>query len=134
MKAYVAATLARQVKGEYVFLDLHCAFHEKHSAENYMKSRSSEPLIQIAQVHCIAERSILEVELSEDASNAKKLFAAICMARQVDGEYVFVKVERASTERSVIEQFQHDLLKFESLTIEGIQCVAERSVLEVEFE
>lgn len=59
--------------------------------------------------------------------------AALC-GRQVDGENVFIKVEMASRNRKRIEDYINGLPVSQAYVIEGVPCVVERSVLEINLE
>lgn len=67
-----------------------------------------------------------------------KVFAVISVARQVDGEFVVVKVEKAFQKASKADDFAKSLAKSYSETIPtpsgSIQCVCERGVFEIEVE
>lgn len=63
-----------------------------------------------------------------------KIYIAAVLGRQIDGEYVFFKVEKVTADRAVAEQYYRDSLSKESVTIEGITCLAERSIIEAELE
>lgn len=67
-----------------------------------------------------------------------KIFAIISVARQVDGEYVIVKVEKAFKKASKAEELANTLAKryTESIPSAGgpIACVCERGVFEIEVD
>ncbi len=67
-----------------------------------------------------------------------KVFAVISVARQVDGEYVVVKVDKAFLQASKADEFAKTLARSytESITTASgpIQCVCERGVFEMEVE
>lgn len=67
-----------------------------------------------------------------------KVFAVISLARQVDGEYCCVKVEKAFTKASKADEFAKNLAKryAESIpTPHGLMpCVCERGVFEIDVE
>lgn len=67
-----------------------------------------------------------------------KVWAIITLARQVDGEYVAVRVEKAFTRASKADEFSKNLAKnyTESLqTGSGpIECLCERAVVEIDVE
>ncbi len=67
-----------------------------------------------------------------------KVFAIISVARQVDGEYVVVKAEKAFKKASKADEVSKSLAKkyTESIpTPSGpIACVCERGVFEIEVE
>lgn len=64
----------------------------------------------------------------------EKVYLAALLGRQVDGENVFLKVELASRNRKKIEDFVNGLPVSQAFTIEGVPCVVERSVLEIDIE
>lgn len=67
-----------------------------------------------------------------------KVFAVISVARQVEGEYVVVKVEKAYLQASKADEYAKSLSRAytESIpTATGpIQCVCERGVFEMDVE
>lgn len=67
-----------------------------------------------------------------------KIFAVISVARQVDGEYVIVKTEKAFTKASQADEYVKGLAKNYTETIQtptaSIQCVCERGVFELDVE
>lgn len=62
------------------------------------------------------------------------IFIAASVARQVEGEYVFVKLEKASFDKEKIYSYINPLPAIEAQQIDGIPCIVERSVLEVKVE
>jgi hypothetical protein len=67
-----------------------------------------------------------------------KAFAVISVARQVDGEYVVVKVEKAFKSATKAEDFTRNLSRqyTESIATPAgpMQCVCERGVFEIDVE
>lgn len=67
-----------------------------------------------------------------------KIFAIISVARQVDGEYVVVKAEKAFKQASKADEYAKSLAKryTESIpTPSGlIACICERGVFEMEID
>jgi len=67
-----------------------------------------------------------------------KVFAVLSVARQVEGEYVVVKIEKAFLQASKADEYAKSLARAytESIpTATGpIQCVCERGVFEVDVE
>lgn len=67
-----------------------------------------------------------------------KVFAIFSVARQVDGEYVIVKAEKAFTKASSADEYLKTLAKNYTETIQtptaNIQCVCERGVFELDVE
>lgn len=67
-----------------------------------------------------------------------KAFIAITVARQVEGDMIWVKVEKAHTKASVIDQFvqKHAVTFVETMTTEfgPIECQCTRSSMEIEIE
>lgn len=67
-----------------------------------------------------------------------KAFAIITVARQVDGEYVVVKVEKAFTQASKADAYAKGLAKKYSEAIPTpngpMPCVCERGVFEIDVE
>lgn len=65
-----------------------------------------------------------------------KLFAVISIARQVDGEYCVVKVEKAFTRSESADAFSKNLSKKYAEIIQTpsgpIDCVCERGVFEID--
>jgi len=68
----------------------------------------------------------------------EKIFAIVSVARQVDGDYVFVKPERAFVVREKADSFVNSLVKQYTETLQTptgpAQCVCTRGVLELEVE
>ncbi len=68
----------------------------------------------------------------------KKLFAVISVARQVEGEYCVVKVEKAFTKASKADEYAKNLARNYTESIQTasgpIQCVCERGVFEMDIE
>jgi hypothetical protein len=67
-----------------------------------------------------------------------KVFAIATVARQVNGEFVFIKIEKAFKKASKADDFAKSLAKKYAETINTpqgpIQCVCERGVFEVEVD
>jgi len=67
-----------------------------------------------------------------------KVFAIISVARQVDGEYCIVKVEKAFKSQGSADSFVKSLAKRYAESINtpngAIDCVCERGVFEIEVE
>jgi hypothetical protein len=68
-----------------------------------------------------------------------KIFAVISVARQVDGEYCLVKVDKAFKSSSLAENFVKDLSKKYAETVVtpngiSIECVCERGIFEIDVE
>jgi hypothetical protein len=67
-----------------------------------------------------------------------KIFNVITIARQVDGEYVFVKVEKSFLDQKRASDYANGLARKYAETINTstgqIQCVCERGVFESETE
>jgi len=67
-----------------------------------------------------------------------KVFAVVSVARQVDGEYVAVKPEKAFVQASKADEYAKGLSKkyAESVTtpVGVIQCICERGVIELDVE
>lgn len=67
-----------------------------------------------------------------------KIFAVVTVARQVEGEYVVVKFEKAFTRASKADEYSKNLAKVYTETIQSpagpVSCVCERGVIEVEVE
>lgn len=67
-----------------------------------------------------------------------KVFAIVSIARQVDGEYVVVKVEKAFTKATRADEEAKKLAKNYAETITTpagqIQCVCERGVFEIDVD
>jgi len=67
-----------------------------------------------------------------------KVFAVVSVARQVDGEYVAVKPEKAFFKASKADEYSKSLSKkyAESVTtpVGVIQCICERGVIELDVE
>ena len=67
-----------------------------------------------------------------------KAFAIISVARQVDGEYVIVKVEKAFSSKEKADQISRDLAHryHEEIPMPNgtsLSCVCERGVFEIEI-
>lgn len=67
-----------------------------------------------------------------------KVFAIISVARQVDGEYVVVKVEKAYKQASKADEHAKQLARSYTESVPSpagpIQCVCERGVFEIDVE
>lgn len=67
-----------------------------------------------------------------------KIFAIFSVARQVDGEYVVIKAEKAFTKATLAEEYIKTLSKNYTETIQtptaNIQCVCERGLFELDVE
>lgn len=67
-----------------------------------------------------------------------KVFAIISIARQVDGEYCMVKIEKAFKTSPDAESFTKGLSKRYAETIQtpngSIDCVCERGIFEIDVE
>lgn len=67
-----------------------------------------------------------------------KAFAVITVARQVEGEYVAVKVEKAYTKASKADEYAKGLASKYAETIQTaggpVPCVCERGVFEIEID
>ena len=67
-----------------------------------------------------------------------KIFAIISVARQVEGEYVVVKAEKAFKQASKADAYAAGLAKTYTETIPTpggpITCVCERGVFEIELD
>lgn len=67
-----------------------------------------------------------------------KIFAIMSVARQVDGEYCVVKVEKAFQSIQLAESFFKDLSRRYAETIVtpngSIECVCERAIFEIDVE
>ena len=63
-----------------------------------------------------------------------KIYLGLMVARQQDGEYVFVKVETASADKKKIESYFSDKPAMEAVVIQGVKCLAERSIIETDLE
>jgi len=65
-----------------------------------------------------------------------KVFAIISVARQVDGEYCVIKVEKAFKDPSLADSFVKSLSKKYAESINtpngSIECVCERGVFEID--
>ena len=65
-----------------------------------------------------------------------KLFVVVSIARQVNGEYCVVKVEKAFTKQTSADSFSKNLAKKYAEVIQtpngSIECVCERGVFEVD--
>lgn len=63
-----------------------------------------------------------------------KVYLSALLGRQVDGENVFLKIEKASTDKTKIEKFIQELQTSEACIFEGFQCVGERSFLTIDVD
>ena len=67
-----------------------------------------------------------------------KAFAVISVARQVEGEYVVVKVDKAFLKASKADEYAKKLAVNYTETIQTatgpVQCVCERGVFEMDIE
>lgn len=67
-----------------------------------------------------------------------KVFAVVTVARQIDGEYVLVKPEKAFQKSSKAEAYAANLAKNYTEVIQtphsAIECFCERGVFEIDVE
>lgn len=67
-----------------------------------------------------------------------KAFAIISIARQVDGEYCIVKIEKAYKDSILAESYAKNLSKKYAESIQTpngpIDCVCERGIFEIDIE
>jgi hypothetical protein len=67
-----------------------------------------------------------------------KVFAVLSVARQVEGEYVVVKVEKAFLQASRADEYAKNIARAYTETINTasgpIRCVCERGVFEIDVE
>ena len=67
-----------------------------------------------------------------------KVFAVLSVARQVEGEYVVVKMEKGFLQASKADEYAKSLARNYSESIPTgsgpIQCVCERGVFEIDVE
>jgi hypothetical protein len=67
-----------------------------------------------------------------------KVFAIISVARQVEGEYVVVKIEKAFTQASKADEYAKTLARNYAETIQTaggpVACVCERAVFDMDVE
>ncbi|MEI7486118.1 MAG: hypothetical protein WCJ72_01695 [Chryseobacterium sp.] len=68
----------------------------------------------------------------------EKIFAVISVARQVEGEYIVLKPEKAFRESNKAEQYANKLAKIYTESIQTptgpVQCLCTRGVFELEIE
>ncbi len=68
----------------------------------------------------------------------EKFYLILSVARQVDGEYVVVKPEKAFKEKNKAEEMSNRLAKQYAETIQTptgtVQCLCTRGVFEIEVE
>lgn len=68
MKVSIAVKLARQVEGEYVFIEPLIAFIDKENMRNYLNGITFQPTEVIDGVPCLVEVSVLsDVEVGDIA-------------------------------------------------------------------
>jgi len=67
-----------------------------------------------------------------------KAFVLISIARQVDGEYCIVKVEKGFSSKTSADTFSKNLVKKYAESIQTpnglVECVCERGVFEIDIE
>jgi hypothetical protein len=67
-----------------------------------------------------------------------KAFAIISIARQVDGEYCIIKIEKAYKDPNLAESYAKSLSKKYAESIQtpngSIDCVCERGIFEIDIE
>ena len=67
-----------------------------------------------------------------------KAFAIISIARQVDGEYCIMKIEKAYKDPNLAEAYAKNLSKRYAESIQTpngpIECVCERGIFEIDIE
>lgn len=76
MKAFVVATVARQVEGEYVFIRLEKGYTQASKADGHVRSlvRNFTENMQVpgaGQVPCLCERGVLEVDIEMETNEQK---------------------------------------------------------------
>lgn len=68
----------------------------------------------------------------------EKIFAILSVARQVEGEYIVLKPEKAFREFNKAEQYANKLAKIYTESIQTptglVQCLCTRGVFELEIE
>lgn len=66
MKVHIVTRIARQVEGEYHFVNILGAFTEKHKAEQFVKELDYKPAQEIDGIPCMVDIGILfDVEVTE---------------------------------------------------------------------
>lgn len=105
MKLHCIINIARQVGGKYVFLKMEKAIKDKIEAFNYVQAvkkqytEANGTLTEVniatpqGQVPCHCEIALFEAEIECDENN-KNFFALFNVAKQVDGEFIFVRLEK----------------------------------------
>jgi hypothetical protein len=67
-----------------------------------------------------------------------KAFAIISIARQVDGEYCIIKIEKAYKDPNLAESYAKSLSKKYAESIQtpngSVDCVCERGIFEIDIE
>lgn len=74
----------------------------------------------------------------ENEVHCRKVWAVVSVARQVEGEFVCVKPEKAFLQASKADEYANALAKkyAESITtpVGVIQCICERGIIELDIE
>lgn len=63
-----------------------------------------------------------------------KIYLVLVIARQQDGEYVFVNVEKVYKDKLQAEKYAASKKAREPVVLEGMQCLAERGIIEADLE
>jgi hypothetical protein len=67
MTVHIITNVARQVEGDYIFVQVEKAFSDKAKADEYLKSQVKYTTRQIdtpaGPVECLVERGLLEIEV-----------------------------------------------------------------------
>jgi hypothetical protein len=69
MTVHIVTNVARQVEGDYIFVQVEKAFTDKAKADEYLKSQVKYTTRNITtpagDVECLVERGLLEVEVED---------------------------------------------------------------------
>lgn len=63
-----------------------------------------------------------------------KIYLVTNVARQQDGEYVLVKIEKAYKSKKAADAYVAGKPVVETVVLEGFNCLVERGVIEAELE
>jgi hypothetical protein len=156
---FAIITIARQIGGEYVFIKTEKAYNEPALAEECLvefkkkiHDASGKPIaVEVSTPNgtakCYQEAGVFEVEISGDEEiQNNRIFCVITVARQIGGEYVFIRTEKGYTRASFAEKHLSDLKKklsdnsgrpmgVEISTPNGsAKCYQEAGIFEIELE
>lgn len=134
MKIYLVVSVARQQMGENVFVSSEKAYSKKQAAESVVSAMSPSSTTVVQGFKCNSENGIIEASLEGKFEKGAKAYVVVAVARQQDGEYVFVNVEKVCKDKTKANEHISGKPTVEAAAIENIQCFVERGILEIILE